>query len=207
MTALARCSTEWEYFRSEWHKRAIARDASQYRDELVRRLKALASETEGGNSLVAALRDVGLDVEINLRKNPTIATINKLRHSADQNIAFPHQKEADRDANRDLVPLYAAKATSLSREDWLVIELMIAIRNAVAHSSSRSIDVMNAALTNAAKVKKSADIRNLAMTTRRVPASGIGRYLCAKVSWGGAQGSRVVAICTYIRGLGDRFRI
>ncbi len=205
--ALTNCATQWEYFRSEWHKKAIARDATQYRAELVRRVKTFAAESAGGNDLVAALRDAGLEIEINLPKNPTIGTVSRLRDTREQNVSFRTQKESDTAATRDLVPTYAALPKSLSRDDWLVLEILIAVRNALAHASPRSIDAMNTALSSAAKVRGASNIRSLARLANRVTSSGIGKYLAASVSWDAGEEARVIAICRYVRVLGDKFRV
>lgn len=204
--ALTACATQWEYFRSEWHKKAIARDADQYRDELSRRLRVFAEDCEGGRELVVALRDLGLSVEVNLPRRPTLATVTRLKDAKDQNLSFRSRKDSESAADRDLSPAFALKAKSLSREDWLVIELMMSIRNVLAHSSPRSVTAMNAALVKAAGVRGSADIVHLARTGQRVTPSGIGRYLSATIPWGTDQESRVIAICTYMRSLGDNFR-
>ncbi len=205
--ALTSCATQWEFFRSEWHKKAIARDATQYRAELVRRVKTLAAESKGGNDLIAALREAGLEIEINLPKNPTMGTVNRLRDARDQNVSFRSQKDSDTAATRDLVPTYAALPKSLTREDWLVIEILITVRNALAHSSSGSVDAMNSALASAAKVRGASDIKSLARTTNRVTSSGVGKYLAAAVRWDTGEEARVIAICLYMRTLGEKFRV
>ena len=145
-------------------------------------------------------------MEINLPKAPKIATITRLKDAKDQNVSFRTQRDSDSAADRDLAPAYALRPKSLTREDWLVIELMIAIRNALAHSSTRAVDAMNAALVKAASVRRSADIVHLARVSQRVSPSGIGRYLSATVPWAGGQESRVLAMCSYISELGDKFR-
>ncbi len=84
--------------------------------------------------------------------------------------------------------------------------MMIAIRNALAHSSTMSIDAMNTAIRNAARTRQP-DLRQLARGTNRVTASGIGTYLTSSMSWAGSPETRVIVIAGYIRGLGDKFRV
>jgi hypothetical protein len=203
--ALTGVATQWEFFRSEWHKKAIARDASQYRDELSRRIRVLASESDGGRDLVTAIRDLGLQVEINLPKYPTIETVNRLRDSREQNIAFRSKKDSDEVAGRDLVDAYSVKVRSLDHDDWAVIGLMIALRNALAHSSIMSMNAMNAAIRAVASTRQR-ELRQLARDVNRVTASGIGAYLASSITWRGSDVARVMVITDYMRNLGDKFR-
>jgi len=204
--ALTSIATSWEQFRSDWHKKAIARDATQYRIELVRRAKVSMEVSEPGRELVVALRDLGLDLEINLEKYPSLATVNRLRDVKDQNVSFRSKEESDRASTRDLTPTLAARALALTFADWQVLQVMIATRNAIAHGSPRSMTALHSVLALTAR-SGPADLRGLGRVSRRVSPSGIGAYLCASIPWDGGRSTRVLAIGGYVRDLGDKFRV
>jgi hypothetical protein len=201
--AISSSATNWEWFRSEWHKKAIARDATQYRQALLGKVRQiLEQDGESGRLLLKTLDAEGIAIEVHLTQYPTIITINKLIDPSDGNVSFRSKSDSDRKASSHLTPRYAAGPLSLTRDDWLVIDVMLGVRNMLAHSSKRSVDAMNDALA-ACVATGNDEVKSLGRVTNRVTRSGIGAYLLA--DYRGVR--RVERICSHMLQLEAKFRV
>ncbi len=155
--------------------------------------------------MIASLTATGVNIEVSLPRQPKVGDVRKIVDPSDGNITFRNRKESDRIADSHLSATYAAYPKSLTYNDWLVIEVMISVRNALAHSSPRSIDAMNACL-NACLNTGDPQIQALGRVTNRVTRSGIGSYLVADPKELSGE-RRVGYLCDYILKLGSKFKI
>lgn len=202
--ALSACATNWEWFRSDWHKKAIAKDASAYRSSLVGKIRGLLErDPDAGRPFIRALDKEGVSIDVHLATTPTLSTVGHIIDPSGGNVSFRTRKDSEGLADKHLAPRYAAKAKSLSRDDWLIIEVMITARNALAHSSVRSVDDMNAAMQNAGQ-SGSRKVKSLARSGNRVTRSGIGAYLQAAAP--SMKATRVMVICEHMLQLEAKFR-
>lgn len=202
--ALSTCATNWERFRSDWHKRAIAKDATIYRASLVNRVRdSIVQNPKAGKELLKVMDQHNIHIDVSLPKHPTIDTVNLLIDPTESNIAFRTQQDSEKRAKSHLADRYAAKVRTLDHNDWLHIEVMIGIRNALAHSSPRSMESMNNALQRSAQ-SGTLSASRLGRAERKVTSSGIGKYLLTIPT--GANQARVDLICSHMRGLGAKFR-
>jgi hypothetical protein len=205
--ALSTCATNWEWFRSDWHKKAIARNATVYRQALLAKVKGLLEQDpDVGRPLVKALDAEGVALDVHLLRTPTLSTVSRILDPSGGNVTFRSQRESDSIADKHLAPRYAMKVKSLTRDDWLIIGVMIAVRNALAHSSTRSVDAMNEAMQKAGN-SGSRQVRALARTGNRVTRSGVGTYLRAKAPGTGTNTARAILICEHMLSLGLKFRV
>jgi len=205
--ALSTCATNWEWFRSDWHKKAIAKNATVYRQALVAKIQGLLEQDpDVGRPLVRALTAEGVALDVHLLRTPTFSTVSRILDPSGGNVTFRSQAESDKVADKHLDPRYALKVKSLTRNDWLIIIVMIAIRNTLAHSSTRSVDAMNEAMQNASG-SGSPDVRALARTGNRVTRSGVGAYLHAVAPRTGTNTTRAMLICEHMLSLGSKFRV
>ena len=208
--ALAMSATNWEFFRSEWHKRAIALDTSNFRTWAGERLRQVAEKTVEGRSLAIALQSRNAKVHADLPRRLAVKDVGALLDPLDNNITFRDKKSSDRLAQAQLSPGLAKGPLALTHDDWLVLELMVSIRNALAHASTRSIAPMRQAIKNAAK-SGDPKITSLARTERQVTTAGIGKYLSVPITWVPSPQlpqrtePRIVAIVEHVRDLGPRF--
>lgn len=202
--ALSTCATNWERFRSDWHKRAIAKNATQYRQNLINRAReAIKQSQHMGKDLLETMDQNQVSLDISLPKHPTLATISQLIDPSESNISFRSKAESEKRAKQHLVGKYAAKVRTLDHNDWLYIEVMIGVRNALAHSSTRSVEGVNSAIQKAAR-SGTLSASKLGRAERNVRFSGIGKYLLTIPS--GSSQSRVELICTHMQSLGAKFR-
>lgn len=205
--ALSMCATNWEWFRSDWHKKAISKNATVYRQALIAKVKGLLQQDpDVGKPLVRALDDKGVTLDVHLLRTPTFSTVSHILDPSGGNVTFRSKPESDRLADKHLDPRYATKAKSLTRDDWLIISVMIAVRNALAHSSTRSVEAMNEAMQTASN-SGSRDVRALARAGNRVTRSGIGTYLYAVAPGAGTNVTRAMLICEHMLSLGAKFRV
>lgn len=208
--ALAASATNWEFFRSEWHKRAIALDTSNFSVWVGERLRQIAEETEVGRSLAKELRLKNIRVHGELPKRLTIQEVGALLDPLENNITFRSQSASDRLARAQLSTNLAKGPLALTHDDWLVLELMVSIRNALAHASRRSIEPMRQAIRNAAN-SGDTKVTSLARTERQVAPAGIGKYLSVPIAWTPSSQptprteARIVVIAEHVRDLGAKF--
>lgn len=184
--------------------KAIAKDATVYRQALISKVKELLNQDpDVGRPLIKALDEV-IALDVHLPKNPTLGTISHILDPFGGNVTFRTQKTSERIADNHLAPQCAARAKSLTRNDWLIIRVMVTVRNVLAHSSIRSVDAMNDAM-QAADHSGSPQVKALARTGNRVTRSGVGAYLRAAVP--GGNSTRIMLICGHMLSPGLKFRV
>lgn len=204
--ALTSCARNWEVFRSDWHIRAAASDATVLKRSLGERLQEVARQaSESGKKLVDGLEAAGIAVEVHLDKYPTLGTVSSLLDGNDQNVTFRDRKDAERSAQRQLAPRFSRKITNLTNDDWRVVELVTATRNVVAHGSVAAVDRMNEAMRAMSKTASPA-LRTLVRSKNRVRRSGIGAYLYgyAKTASDQDPNVRVVLLCRHMQDIARR---
>jgi len=201
-SALSKTATNWEWFRSEWHKKAIGRDATVYRKYLITKVRGFIEESADGKNFLAALDDAHAPIDVQLSRLPGHSKVSKILDPSDGNFTFHDKKQSEQTADRHLIPRYAALPKSLTHDDWLVIGVLVSIRNVLAHSSKRSVDAMNTAIGACHKTGNQT-VRALCRDTNHVTLSGVGAYLMAEI-----QGERRIdRICFHMLGLAQKFRI
>lgn len=209
---LSACATNWESFRTDWHIRAIACDATQFRTWVTNRVVEAAKSDETAQALIDGIQaDPEGRFEVALPKHPTMARITGMLDPNDYNLTFKNQRSSDAKANNHLVPSLAALPKSLDYLDWKVLSLMVATRNAIAHGSAGSMTHLTGAMNDIAGVHDK-QVAALGRPKRSVPSTGIGRYLTVTPQRpsGQARGTvwkpRVITICERVRDMGAKFR-
>jgi len=200
--AMSATATNWERFRSEWHKRAIARDATVFRSHLIRRSESLISAAPDGAKYMTTLRAHGVELDVRLPKHPGLSTVSELLDPGEANITFRTRTDSDAKAHAHLVPDLAAHPLSLDDDDWLVIGVMLGVRNALAHSSAQSMTAMNRAIRRA-NGGADDDVRALGRLHYDIRRSAIGLYLNRGIN----RSTRTRIVCEWMLGLGAKFRV
>ena len=209
---LSACATNWEAFRTDWHIRAIACDATQFRAWVSNRVVDAAKSDQNVKALIEGIEaDPEGRFEVVLPKHPTMARVAGMLDPNDYNLTFRDKRSSDAKADNHLVPNLAALPKSLDYLDWKVLALMVATRNAIAHGSAGSMTYLKAAMNDIAGVHDS-QVAALGRRTRSVPSTGIGRFLTVTPPRpsGQPQGTvwqpRVITICERVRDMGAKFR-
>lgn len=201
-TALMSTARNWEKFRSEWHIRAVAKDATILRQSLQQRVDGQLAQTALGKSLDKA----GVHVPLQLAKHPGLEAVRALLDAEDANITFSQKNDSEDRADKELSGPLATKAKSLTLDDWKLITLVRTTRNAIAHGSVKSLVDMNKAI-QAIKHTRDPGLRALGRQTNSVSGPGIGVYLYAyhKHVAHPYAAVRVIDICLRMKDLADRF--
>lgn len=198
-TALVSCARNWETFRSDWHVRAVATDASVLKEYLLKTIMSqLQSDGDRGKPVGKLLGDGGIKLELHMSRYPTIAVVEALLDSRDRNMTFTSKKDACTKSDAHLIPKWAEKVKGLRRDDWAVVELVRTARNAVAHGSKSSMVELNRAM----REMEHTSVRRLRTFKRSnaIRESGIGAYLYAQSETpGNYPNVRVVALCLWLQ--------
>lgn len=210
---LSACATNWESFRTDWHIRAIACDATQFRAWVTKRVvDAAAKSDEKVKALIKGIQDDPEGrFEVALPKHPTMERVAGMLDPNDYNLTFKDKKSSDAKAENHLVPSLAKLPKSLDYLDWNVLSLMVATRNAIAHGSAGSMEHLKEAMSDIAEVHDK-QVAALGRPKGSVPSTGIGRYLTVTPQRpsGQARGTvwkpRVITICERVREMGEKFR-
>lgn len=209
---LSACATNWESFRTDWHIRAIACDATQFRAWVTARVVDAAKSDEKVKALIEGVQaDPEGRFEVALPKHPTMARVAGMLDPNDYNLTFKDQRTSDDKATKHLVPSLAALPKSLDFLDWKVLAIMVATRNAIAHGSVGSMAYLKGAMNDIAAVHDK-QIAALGRRDRSVPRAGIGRYLTVTPAKppgqlpGTVWQPRVITICERVRDMGAKFR-
>lgn len=209
---LSACATNWEAFRTDWHIRAIACDATQFRTWVTQRVVDAAKSDENVKALIEGIQaDPEGRFEVALPKHPTMARVAGMLDPNDYNLTFKDKQSSDKKANNHLVPELAALPKSLDYLDWKVLALMVATRNAIAHGSVGSMAYLKKAISDIAEVHDSR-VAALGRRNRSVPSTGIGRFLTVTPPRPSGQPPgtvwqpRVITICERVRDMGAKFR-
>lgn len=184
----------WERFRSDWQIRAIARDSSTYANKVRRQVENAIPEALWGG------RDAGLlVVRVSLPKHLGISDVEKFLDAEERNVTYNSRNSEERAAKSQLAPPFREKVMRRSDDDWLIVDLVRQLRNAIAHGSPYSIEHMNRAIAAMASSSRPDD-QALQKGARRVTESGIGSYLFAAMPGYGT--ARVVHLLTRIVDVG-----
>lgn len=209
---LSACATNWESFRTDWHIRAIACDATQFRAWVTTRVVTAAKSDEKVQALIAGIQeDPDGRFEVSLPKHPTMARIAGMLDPNNYNLTFKDQRSSNAKADNHLVPSLAALPKSLDYLDWKVLAIMIATRNAIAHGSGGSMTYLKQAMNDIAGVHDK-QVAALGRQDRSVSGSGIGRFLTVTppkpsgLPRGTVWQPRVITICERVRDMGAKFR-
>lgn len=209
---LSACATNWESFRTDWHIRAIAWDATQFRAWVTARVVDAAKSDEKVKALIEGVQaDPEGRFEVALPKHPTMARVAGMLDPNDYNLTFKDQRTSNDKATKHLVPSLAALPKSLDFLDWKVLAIMVATRNAIAHGSVGSMAYLKGAMNDIAGVHDK-QIAALGRRDRSVPRAGIGRYLTVTPAKppgqlpGTVWQPRVITICERVRDMGAKFR-
>lgn len=174
MDAFARAGVAFERFRSDWHIAAISRDATAFNKSQVDRVKAALVETGDKRALLAEHVK-----ELSLKPHPTLAAIEEILDAEGANLSVPDYATWKELAEKHLVDPWQSKVVSIPVTDQVIIDVVIKLRNAAAHQSTKSTDAMNDAL-----VRLRSKNRALARLQHRVTPTGIPAYLHGAVPGG-----------------------
>lgn len=165
----------WERFRSDWQIRAIARDSSTYSATF---LESIENSLE--KSFKAGVTSGLLTVRTSLPKHLSISEVELLLDASERNVTYGSRKHEEVAARRQLAPEYRDRVFRRTDDDWLVLDLVRKVRNAISHGSGSSMHAMNAA---AAAMSTSSLVldRALAKGAINITESGIGAYLYASL--------------------------
>lgn len=138
MDAFNRAAVAFERFRSDWHIAAIAREASRF---AITRREALVRTLNGGGqgNLIPY-------VHVAMPAHPTLDQVADLLDATGGNVAIPNIDRWKELASRDLANPWCAKVHGISWPNAKAAAVVIAIRNAAAHQSRRSLTGMSDAL-------------------------------------------------------------
>lgn len=141
-TTALRLAVTWEGFVSDLFVAYINRDCSTYAAHLQR---AFEDEFSGKQKdIFDRFGDLSFPAHMDR------ATVLSLVDRQDQNITFRTAEEMRKRARLWLAPVDQARFHALNSRDRAVIDLLVSIRNHLAHQSKSSLDRMNAALAAAA---------------------------------------------------------
>jgi len=169
----------WEGFVSDMFIAYINRDATRFKKHLE---KSFYSHLEDSEKSKRIFREYGtLVFPAHLNKADVLA----LADGKGGNITFRNFSELERRTKTWLVREHASKFSGLSASQKAVVNALVALRNHVAHRSQRSLDAMNAALTNA-------DLQPTGIQRLQNQTHNVGAWLKAKPV-GGTQ-SRLATI-------------
>lgn len=195
---------DWERFLSDWHIAAVARDPSTFSATLTNHL---AKAVKG----YASKRGTPyLDVfspTLHVPAHPTLSDIASALDGEGRNLPLSTNQARMKFAGDYLARPYASRHQKLSdpvTTDFL--DVLLLVRNAIAHRSRSSLEKLNTKLA-AAALSADPDVSSLGRVRNRVSPSGIGSYLDAAVtspSWGGV--SRALLMSLTVSDVAERFR-
>lgn len=138
MDAFNRAAVAFERFRSDWHIAAITRDASRFAVTQQERLERTLNE--GGQRTLVPY------VHLAVPKHPTLEQAADLLDATGGNVAIANIERWKDLASRDLADPWRAKVQDISWQHAKAAAAVIAIRNAAAHQSPRSLNAMSDAV-------------------------------------------------------------
>ncbi len=135
--AFLRAAVAFETLRSDWHVAAINRDSSAFKVDLASRVEQ--SVRGRWPSLVGRVR-------IDLPAHPSLSVVRQLLDPLGRNVSLSDAATWKDRAFRELANPYRDRVLALPREDDLLVNGVIAIRDLLVHRSQAASDAMNAAL-------------------------------------------------------------
>lgn len=195
---------DWERFLSDWHVAAVACDSTTFANSLTDHLaKAVAKyANERGTPQLSVFSPT-----VHVPAHPTLADIASALDGQGRNLYLSTKKARKNFADAYLAAPYSDKHANLADKDTLrLLDVLLSVRNAIAHRSRSSLDILNANLSEASK-STDPDVANLGRVKNRVSPSGVGSYLDAAVvspTLGGA--SRALLLSLTVSDLSERFR-
>lgn len=195
---------DWEGFLSDWHIAAVARDSTTFSNTLTDHLATAV--TKYGNERDHPQLAV-FSPTVHVPAHPTLSDIASALDGQGRNLPLSTKKARKTFAAVYLAAPYSSKHEKLADEDTrLLLEVLLSVRNVIAHRSRSSLDVLNAKLTEASK-SAHPDVGSLGRVKNRVRASGVGSYLDAAVfspTWEGV--SRALLLSLTVSELSERLR-
>ncbi|MEO5920183.1 MAG: hypothetical protein ABIQ01_03490 [Pseudolysinimonas sp.] len=187
--AAFRLGSEWELFQHRWHVACIARDGSRLIAEQESKVADAISK------LPTATREVlGVTAGHLSLSRLTGSQIERLVHPLDRNVVFPDVAAWSRVAKRYLAPPYVGRVQRIqsSIESSSLLDLLKALRNAIAHGSRDSKGRLNrlASARVAGGTEGLAGNRNAPLVRAKYGIADIGTYLH---TWTGLPGYRTFA--------------
>lgn len=174
MDAFSRVGVAFERFRSDWHIAAISRDSTAFNQSQVNRVKSALTEKGDKRAVLAKYLK-----ELNLGSHLTLSAIEEILDADGANLSIPDYSTWKKLAGRHLVDPWLSKVTGIPGDDQVIIDVVIKLRNAAAHQSTRSTEAMNSALA----LLRSTHVP-LARPQRRVTPTGLPAYLHGAVPGG-----------------------
>lgn len=195
---------DWERFLSDWHIAAVARDSTTFANTLTDHLTKAV--TKYGNERGAPQLSV-FSPTVHVPAHPTQADVARALDGQGRNLPLSTNKARRRFANDYLAGPYASKHEKLADEaTTLLLDVLLSVRNVIAHRSRSSLDHLNTKLTEASQ-SADQDVSSLGRDQNRVSPSGVGSYLDAAVvseAWGSA--SRALLLSLKVSDLSEHFR-
>lgn len=185
----------WETFISDWLVGAVTRDASRFKY----RLEDDANKSYDSTASTKEWKHFA-DFSVNVPKHPNVSAVRKSLDAKGQNISVKSKEGADKFAGRNLSNDYSKLLGAITEEDWLLLDLVRACRNAIAHRSPMSSSALNAALKAVAKSANADD----AQLGNKASVGDIGTYLKSKK--GSGQGRRGDYLITRVEEIGCRLK-
>lgn len=173
-----RMGVAWETFISDWFIGVINHDSSRFRKVQERKMDDWLLEAIGG-SPYSRYESAFAKPLLDLAKNPKIARVRELLDPGEGNIEFRSFDDLRRRCRDHHVSKFVARVELLDPAGGEIIEATLAMRNTLAHRSSRAVRVMNecvAALPSYPMLRK-----------EKMSKNGIGTYLAADAGAGEAR--------------------
>jgi hypothetical protein len=178
--AFTRVAVTFEAFRSDWHIAAINRDSGAFQAALTADAVALV---KAGSYPTLASR-----VQVDLPLHPPLDLIRELLAARGDHLSIRNYDHWKTRAKSQLTDPWKAQLLGMHNADRAVLNAVIAIRNVLAHNSTRASDFMHSTLG-----RFQAPDRPLARGARKISPSGVPAYLNAVTSGGQTRFERYVS--------------
>lgn len=181
-------AVSWEGFMNDLFIAYVNRDASQFTTHLQHTFQEHVRTNKKVQRVFSTFGSLTIGPHLSRLE------ITKLADQDGYNITFSQYEQIDAKARRWLVPADAAKFLNLSDPKKKTVNLLIALRNHIAHRSRRSFDAMNDALATGS-------IRQFGLQRQANKVINVGAYL--KSSPVGSRSRRLSTIMSTLQGIGQ----
>ncbi len=164
--AFTRAAVAFEGFRSDWHIAAINTDSQAFRAMLTADAVALV---KAGSYPTLASR-----LQIDLPLHPPLDLIRELLAARGDHLSIRNYKHWKARVKLELTDPWSGKIDGLHNADRAVLNAVVALRNVLAHNSTRASETVDNALG-----KFLAADAALKRGTRKIRPSGVPSYLNA----------------------------